>query len=73
MGEVVQLRDFKTREEREHAIHRLGLGIVSEALFPNEPVPDSSELAGVIESVEQRHQVDFDISGAPVELPADCG
>lgn len=31
-AQILQMRDYKTKEEREAEIHRLGLAIMSEAL-----------------------------------------
>lgn len=36
MGDLIHIRDFKTREEREAEIGRLGMAIVSEALGPTD-------------------------------------
>lgn len=40
MGDLIHMRDFKTREEREAEIGRLGMAIVSEALNGSSPAPD---------------------------------
>lgn len=43
MGEVIQMRDFKIRQEREIEIDRLGMAIVNEALWPTEQVDASDQ------------------------------
>ncbi len=50
MGDVIQMRDYKTRQEREMEIERIGLAIIADVLALQDDEDDLPKWPGASDS-----------------------